>query len=120
MQAEASKRKREAFLMGLSLGDSVKSSCERAKVTRKTVYQWRKQDEEFAEAWDEALEAGIEQLEDAAYRRALDGSDTLVMFLLKAKRPKVYSDKHRLEHTGADGAPISINTIERKIVDASD
>lgn len=117
---EKRRAKKEVFLRGLTMGDSIQSSAQRAEISRKTVYEWRKTDEEFAVAWDEALEAGVERLEDAAYNRALEGSDTLMIFLLKAKRPKVYSDRQRLEHTGVDGGPISIKTIERRIVDPSD
>lgn len=113
-------KQKEVFLKCLANGDSVRSAAGQCKVTRNTVYNWKAKDEEFAKAWEEALECGIERLEDAAYNRALEGSDTLMIFLLKAKRPKVYSDKQRLEHTGLDGGPISINSIERKIVDPSD
>lgn len=113
-------KQKEVFLKCLANGDSVRSASEQCKVTRQTVYNWKEKDEEFKSAWEEALEAGIERLEDAAYNRALKGSDTLMIFLLKAKRPKVYSDKQRLEHTGADGGPINIKAIERRIVDPSD
>ena len=33
-------------------------------------------------------------------------------FLLKAFNPKVYSDKMQLQHTGADGAPVKVTTVE--------
>ena len=110
-------KRRDHFLLCLANGDSVKHACEVSGIGRKTVYLWRSQDGDFAEAWDEAIESGVERLEDEAYRRALVGSDTLMIFLLKAKRPKVYADKQRLEHTGADGGPLQIQAIERCIID---
>ena len=120
MNEQKRAKQKEVFLKCLANGDSIRSASEQVKVVRQTVYNWKENDEEFAAAWDEAMEAGIERLEDAAYNRAMEGSDTLMIFLLKAKRPKVYSDKQRLEHTGADGGPLSIASIERRIVDPSD
>ena len=54
----------------------------------------------FARAWDDTLESAIEQLEAEAVRRAKDGSDQLLMFLLRARRPELYSERHRVHHSG--------------------
>jgi hypothetical protein len=85
---------------------------------RQRLYEWREADPELAAAWDDALEAGTEVLEDVALRRAKDGvaeprfyegrlcghvqkySDTLLIFLLKARRPWKYADKAQTEHSG--------------------
>jgi len=101
-------KKRAAFLKCLANGDSVQNAANVIGVSRGTVYRWKDEDKAFAAAWEEALDAGIERLEDAAYKRALDGSDTLMIFLLKAKRPTVYADRQRLEHTGAGGGPVQV------------
>jgi hypothetical protein len=37
--------------------------------------------------------AGTDALEDEALRRAKDKSDTLLIFLLKARRPEKYKDR---------------------------
>jgi hypothetical protein len=39
-------------------------------------------------------------LEDEALRRAKDKSDTLLIFLLKARRPEKYKDRISTEHSG--------------------
>jgi hypothetical protein len=75
---------------------------------RRTIIKWPENDEEFAERWRNAVEEGIDRLEDEAIRRARDGvtrpvfymgqvvghvqeySDSLLKFLLEAKRPAVY------------------------------
>jgi hypothetical protein len=44
-------------------------------------------------------------------------SDTLLIFLLKAKRPQVYRDNAVVEHTGAGGGPLEIRV---RFVDAKD
>src|SRR5207253_2000949 len=43
-------------------------------------------------------------LEAVAIKRAHDGSDVLLIFLLKARRPDVYRDNHRVEHTERRGS----------------
>ena len=106
--ADNTPKKKAAFLKCLENGDSIQNAANVAGIARNTAYVWRKKDEEFAALWDEALDAGIDRLEDAAFERAMNGSDTLIIFLLKSKRPKVYSDKQRLEHTGAEGAPLGL------------
>jgi hypothetical protein len=42
--------------------------------------------------WDAARESGTDLLEDCARRRAIERSDTLLIFLLKARRPHVYRE----------------------------
>lgn len=102
---------RAAFLQALSETASITKACEISKLPRRTVYNWREADPHFAEAWDEALELGTDALEDEAIRRALHGtdkpvyqggkrvgavrefSDTLLIFMLKAKRPEKYKER---------------------------
>ena len=105
-------KKRQVFLRCLENGDSVQNAANVAGVARGTVYRWKQESKDFASAWDEALDSGVDRLEDEAYRRAMDGSDTLLIFLLKSKRPKVYSEKQRLEHSGPDGGAIQISISE--------
>ena len=93
-------KKRALFLGALTEGASVTAACDRAVITRRTVYVWRAADPEFAAAWDDAIEAGTDALEDEALRRAKDKSDTLLIFLLKARRPEKYKDRVSTEHSG--------------------
>lgn len=103
---------------------TVSQACEAAGVGRSTVYDRRKVDEEFAAAWDAIAESTTELLEQEAFRRAHDGwierpildedgneigqvrkfSDTLLIFLLKARRPHIY--RERVEHSGPGGGPL--------------
>jgi Bacteriophage Sf6, terminase small subunit-like len=93
-------KKRALFLGALTEGASVTAACNRAVITRRTVYNWWEADPEFAAAWDDAIEAGTDALEDEALRRAKDKSDTLLIFLLKARRPEKYKDRVSTEHRG--------------------
>lgn len=107
---------RENFLAALTVGCTVTAAANRAGVHRTTVYVWRGADKEFAAAWDDAYEQGSDHLEDEARRRAVDGvtkplmykgkkcgsiqeySDTLMITLLKARRPERFRDNAKVEH----------------------
>jgi hypothetical protein len=51
----------------------------------------------FAAAWNEAYEQGTERLELVAQERAINGSDLLLIFLLKGRGPTKYRDSVRHE-----------------------
>lgn len=115
---------KKVFLDALEDTASVTVACRRAEVSRKTAYQTRQRDAEFAAQWEEALHLGVYTLEDEAIRRARDGvtkpvyqqgrevgavqeySDTLLMFLLKAHLPERY--RENLDLTSG-GKPLTFN-----------
>jgi hypothetical protein len=93
-------------------------------------YELRHESEEFAAAWEEALERGTQVLEEELRRRAVDGweettreyrdgvlvretvatrySPQLLVVLLKARRPEVYRDNAVVRVTGHEGGPVEI------------
>jgi hypothetical protein len=97
---------RERFLTALGEGLSVAGAAKLAGVGRQTVYDWRKRDAAFASAWDDAIETGTDNLEDEARRRAMSSSDTLMIFMLKARRPEKYKERRASEVSGPGGGPI--------------
>jgi len=115
----------DKFLACLRKKGNVSLATKAAKIGRQTVYDRRKADALFAQAWDEALEEAGDWLEEEARRRAQDGtlkpvfyqgtkvasireySDTLLIFLLKGIKPDKYRERREL--TGKDGAPIELN-----------
>lgn len=98
------------FLNALRIMPNVTAAARSAGISRKTAYIHRKEKPDFAQAWDEALQEGVETLEREAQRRAFEGtqrpvfykgkttgfvreySDTLAIFLLKAHAPEKYRD----------------------------
>jgi hypothetical protein len=62
------------------------------------MYKHRANSETLAAAWDDAVEAGTDALEDEAVRRAKKSSDTLLIFLLKGRRPHKFKDRAVVEH----------------------
>lgn len=63
----------ESFLEALRHMPVVRAGCEAAGINRSTAYRLRETDPEFAQAWDDAMEAGIDRAENAALQRAVDG-----------------------------------------------
>jgi hypothetical protein len=90
------KARRKKFLDALALGYSISYACKKLKIGRQTAYDLKKKDEEFAGAWEEAVEQGTEALEDEAVTRAYNGSDTMLIFTLKARKPEKYGDKKHI------------------------
>jgi hypothetical protein len=86
-------KKRAALIVGLASGMTVSAACESAKVSKVTYYQWRKDDPGFNQECLDAIDAGVDLLEEEAVRRARAGSDLLMIFLLKGRRPDIYNRK---------------------------
>lgn len=83
------------FLEALRNRPNVAQAAKAAGVDRSTAYRQRDLAPEFAVEWDKAIKVGVGALEDTAYERAFSGSDTLVIFLLKAHDPK-YRDRQEI------------------------
>ena len=82
-------------------------ACEIADIARTTFYEWIKDDPEFKAAYEAAREEAVQVLEDEAIKRAtIGGSDTLLIFLLKAARPQKYRDYVRQEISGPNGGQV--------------
>lgn len=107
------------FLAALAAnGANVRRAAEVVGISRMHLYRLRAAEPDFAAAWNEALDLGTEALEDEAIRRAHDGvdepvfyqgsqcgvvrkySDTLMIFMLKARRPERYREAVEHKHSG--------------------
>lgn len=100
----------KAFLAAFAQIGIVAPAAAAAGVSRNAVRLATLRDPAFAAKYAEALETSTERLEGMAYARAIRAespSDLLMIFLLKARRPKVYRDNYRLEHTGPDGGSVA-------------
>ncbi|WP_236687592.1 hypothetical protein [Chromobacterium subtsugae] len=121
----------EQFLLALADTANVSAAAKKARISRRHMYRLRKDNEDLAAAWKEAIALGTAALEDEAARRAMEGtlkpvfykgtkvgtvreySDTLLIFLLKARDPEKYADRVKQELTGKGGGPlqsVSVNT----------
>jgi hypothetical protein len=110
----APKRRREwrpAFLAAFASTGNVLLSAKAAGIDRNLPYLERRKNPTFAAAWEQAEEDSVQLLEAEARRRAMSVSDTLLIFLLKSRRPAVYRDNARVELTGAAGGPIQTHQV---------
>ena len=94
------------FLAALRNSGNVRAACELVKVPRSLVYAAKLRSPEFQAAWDEAVDEAVELLEAVALKRAMAGSDLLLIFLLKAHKPEMYRETVRQEVSGVGGGPI--------------
>lgn len=99
------------FLKALREEKAVSHACEKAGISRQTAYRHKREDAAFSEAWDEVYGHNVDCLEQAAFKRAVEGwlepvfnegevcghkprfDNALLMFMLKCHRPEVYSGK---------------------------
>jgi hypothetical protein len=89
------------FLEAFRTYGTVTHACKAVSVGRRTVYDAREADEAFAAEWAAVEDDVSDDLEEEAVRRAKDGSDVLLIFLLKARRPQKYRENSHVTHAGA-------------------
>lgn len=81
------------FLSALRNSANVRASCEAAGISRQAAYKHRDGHERFRNEWNSAIDEACDLLEFVARKRAMETSDTLLIFLLKAHRPTLYRDR---------------------------
>lgn len=102
-------RAREIFIQQLRETCNVSHAARCAGIGRRTAYDWRDADADFAAEWDNAEQEAVDALELVARERAIDGSDRMMEILLKAHRPEKYVERFKTEIGGPDGGPIRID-----------
>jgi hypothetical protein len=109
------------FLDALRDGRSIAAAARNAGLGRRTAYDWRDRDAQFAARWDEAFDEGTDRLEDLALSGAEQGSERLLLALLKARRPDRYQ-RVQVEHTGSLEVMLShaANTLAQKLARISE
>lgn len=106
------------FLGELAQWPNVSRACRIAGVSRQSAYRHRGEFPDFASAWDDALEIGLDRWEEETARRAFEGvdkpivyqgevtgtfkeySDTLAVTMLKAHRPEKYKERSEVKTDG--------------------
>ena len=84
------------FLTAYSHTANLTAAASVARCCRQTHYLWLN-DPNYAAAFEVVKEVAVEMLEGEARRRAMKGSDVLLIFLLKGHRPETYRDRHQLD-----------------------
>lgn len=105
--------KRDVILDALANNPSLGSAARKGRISRRTLWMWRRDNPDFAAECEAAREQGFEALEDALIARGQKSDTTAAIFMLKSWRPDRYRETTRHEHTGKDGEALTITIAQR-------
>lgn len=128
---------KQAFLDALAESGVVATAMRAAGIKgRPTITRWREADPDFDAAYQDALAEAADGLETEARRRAVEGvvrtkiigtgdnarvidehhySDTLLLALLKARKPEDFADRSKTELSNPDGSLKPQNETEAAV-----
>lgn len=89
---ETRNRQKEAFLLSLERGASITDSCEAARVSRATIWRWRKRSKGFNNKTLSIIDSRTQSVEDALYSSALKGNVIAQIFWLKNRASDRWKD----------------------------
>lgn len=98
-----------SFLAAYSAAGSIAHAAKAAGCSRESHYVWMRNDPTYPERFRAAFEESADSLEDEAHRRAYEGSDTLLIFLLKGKKPERFREQWKGEISGPNNGPVRID-----------
>jgi hypothetical protein len=109
-------KKRDSFLEQLRRIPIVQVACEKTAISRNSVYRWRKEDEEFKKAMDEAMTDGEAFVNDMSESQLLsliqEKNWSAISFWLRHRNPK-YKDRVEVTTKVEDGGKL---TPEQEVV----
>jgi hypothetical protein len=124
MTPRQSGQRKKVFLEHFRVQGNISRTCRAIGLNRSTVYEWQETDDQFVHDFRQAEIEATETMEAEAYRRAVEGtakpvfhqgaqcgtvqeySDTLLIFMLKARNPAKYREKTESEVTVKGGVTI--------------
>lgn len=109
------RKRQELFLDAFVKTGTILGASRRCGISRETVRQWRLNDEAFEEQFQDSDLDITETLETKAMSMAMQGDTTMVIFLLKARKPKTYRDYIKHEHGGEikTASPITLGPLSK-------
>lgn len=103
----------QMYIMGYAVKGTRKGACQMLNIPYSVVSKWM-EDEEFVSALQNAVEIVKDSLEEEVMRRAMNGSDKLLIEAMKACKPEKYNKKQAdvningtMVHTFADLAKMA-------------
>lgn len=88
---------KKSFIAAFSECGNISIACNIVGIHPMSIYGWLRNDEEFNEDYNVAVDFAVAALEMEARRRALEGSDRLLEFLLKSLKPEVYRERYEVK-----------------------
>ena len=117
MSVKFDETKRAKYLALLREGGRRGASAEQAGVSIRTVQRALGADREFALDVSDAEGRAHEMVEDALFRRALDGNTTAQIFYLTNRSPNRWQDRRamgKLELSGTGAGPVEIAALRAR------
>lgn len=91
----------DEFIRLLGEGNRVRAAAAAVHINFGVLYRKRREDPAFAKRWEDAQRVPVEKLEAEGLRRAMCGSDKLLMFMLTNLAPEKYkTTRNDLATTG--------------------
>ena len=108
----------QIYIIGYAVRGTRKGGCEAAGIPYRAVDKWM-ENENFVKTLQHAVDISRDCLEEELIRRAMDGSDRLLLEAVKAARPEKYNKKQSdvnihgtLVHSWADLAKQAAIPVE--------
>lgn len=99
-------RVQDVFLDQLKKFPIVQLACEKAKISRNSIYRWRREDETFAKDMDDAITEGEAMVNDMSESQLIqlikEKNFSAIRFWLNKRHPK-FKDKLEVVATIDDG-----------------
>lgn len=94
---------------------NIAETCKAMGISRRTYYNWYKEDEDFSESIDEAREALLDWAEGRLRSRMRAGSDAAVIFFLKTQgKKRGYVERQSIEHSGQVDSALTVKVVKTK------
>lgn len=98
----------------------VTQACQDSAVARGLFYQWKNQIPEFARIVEDIQEVALDFVENMAFERVKEKSDTMIIFYLKTKgKGRGYIEKSMVDVTSNGESVIFNRVIEPKADDST-
>ena len=106
---------KRVFVELIGEGCNISEACAAVGINRSTVFRWRRDDAEFAAQVKQAFVVRVDTLVKEAERRAMRGSDKLLMFMLCNYAPDRFAMTQKIEHSGAIDTAAAILAARRRV-----
>jgi hypothetical protein len=98
--------RQDAFLEAYELYGRIDHASQAAGIGCRTHYSWLMNDPTYPERFKASEAIGVQALKDVAKKRAFEGSDRLLEFLLRGLDPATFGDRFKGEFSGPGGGAI--------------
>ncbi len=110
--------RKEIFLAFIEGGARYNEAAEKAGMSRVQAWRWKKSDPAFVKRLEAARKASVAKLRLEAERRAMAGSDKLLVFLLCNYAPEQFQERQTVDHRGKVDLAGTIAQARKRIGEA--